>query len=120
MSENLPFFVALGFILTHELDAMRCHEWRVFPGLSLLREQHGSVVFTALHVPLFALLFLALLPGGSINQQFVLGFDVFLIIHVGLHLLALHHPKNEFCDPLSWTLILGAGVAGGVDLMLRL
>jgi hypothetical protein len=39
-----------------------------------------------------------------------------LIIHVGLHLLFLNHPRNEFRSLFSWCLIVAAGVAGGIDL----
>lgn len=119
MPSYFAFFVAFSFILTHELDAVRQHEWRIFPGLSSLSDQRGYVVFTALHVPLFALMLAGIFTGG-INNQVVVGLDIFFIIHILLHVLATRHPKNEFHSPLSWTLILGAGGAGAIDLLLRL
>ncbi|MFM9839711.1 MAG: DUF6713 family protein [Cyclobacteriaceae bacterium] len=38
MTHNLFFLLALTFILLHEMDAVRCKEWRIFPGLSLLND----------------------------------------------------------------------------------
>ncbi|MGH3144645.1 MAG: DUF6713 family protein, partial [Rubrobacter sp.] len=54
---NHPFFL-LGFcfLLVHEMDAIRCKEWRVFPVTSRMADEAGYVAFTALHVPLYALL----------------------------------------------------------------
>jgi hypothetical protein len=44
--------------------------------------------------------------------------QVFFVVHVGLHLLALRHPRNQFTTPLSWALIGGAGVCGALALLL--
>ena len=41
------FFVALAFILTHEMDAIKCREWRIFPLTSRLDDSRGYLVFTA-------------------------------------------------------------------------
>ncbi|WP_410528128.1 DUF6713 family protein [Sphingobacterium sp. IITKGP-BTPF85] len=37
----------------HEMDAVRCKEWRIFPGLALLKESWGYAVFMLAHIPLF-------------------------------------------------------------------
>ncbi len=52
-----PFFL-LGFclLLVHEMDAIRCKEWRVFPITSRMEDEAGYRVFTLLHIPLYALL----------------------------------------------------------------
>ena len=55
-------------------------------------------------------------PNG-LNKGLIRGLDIFFIIHVVLHLLFLRHPKNEFNSTFSWIIILGAGVAGLVDLL---
>jgi len=42
MSMEAPFFLlGLSLLLVHELDAGRCHEWRMFPGLSALSDRWG-------------------------------------------------------------------------------
>ncbi len=46
------FYLAATFMLLHEMDAVRCREWRIFPGLSLLGEETGFRVFMLAHLPL--------------------------------------------------------------------
>lgn len=107
------FYLGLVFIITHELDAMRCQEWRILPILSRLPEATAQTVFILLHLPLFYLLLLK--SGDSTWQQ---GLDCFFIIHLLLHLILLTHPKNAFKSSLSWFLIVGTAVCGLLDLVL--
>ncbi len=116
MTGHLFFYLGLSFILIHEMDAVRCREWRIFPGLSLLKEKTGFVVFMLAHIPLYFLLFWGLMGKGN-PAEWIRGLDWFFIIHLGLHLLFLMHPKNEFKDTLSWIFISGAAIAGLADLL---
>ena len=111
------FFVGLSLILTHELDAVKQREWRIFPLTSWLPEGWSYFVFTALHIPLLTLLFLELYGKDDIDRGLVKGLDIFFIVHVALHLVFLAHPKNEFRSAFSWVLIGGAGLAGLLDLI---
>jgi len=114
------FYTGLSFLTMHELDAIRCKEWRVFPGLSLFNDKVGSTIFVSAHLPLFIWVFYILSQTGfETFESFRTGFDIFMIIHVGLHLLLLKNPKNEFKDWFSWTLISGAGVFGFLDLIFK-
>ncbi len=115
MHEYLFFIIGTAFIVTHELDAMRCHEWRIFPGLSRLSDRAGRDTFIVVHVPLFGAL-MWWVSTALENAVFVL--SIFYLVHVGLHLIALRHQKNEFRDVLSWTIIVGAGSAGLLQLVL--
>lgn len=109
------FPTALAFLLLHEMDAVRCKEWRIFPGLSALPDGPGFAVFMWAHVPLYgALVFFLQQPEP---MAFMRGFDIFMIVHLGLHLLFLRHPRNEFKDALSWTFIVGAAVFGALHLV---
>jgi hypothetical protein len=118
VSIEAPFFLlGLSLLLVHELDAVRCHEWRIFPGLSALSDQWGLRLFVLLHVPLMYALLGAVAAGPGVT--FIAALDLFFIVHLGLHLYFLRHPRNEFRDRLSWTLILGAAICGGIDLVLR-
>lgn len=113
-----PFFLAgLTLILLHELDAIRCHEWRMMPGLSNLPEDKAMFIFLMAHVPIFYWIFWQLTSNEDL-MIFRTGFDYFLIIHLVLHLLFLKHPKNEFTDWFSWTIIIGAAICGLGDLMM--
>jgi len=117
MPSDIFFFIALAFILTHELDAIKRHEWRIFPGTSQLADGQGYIVFTLLHIPLFATLFYYLHTPSGLNQQLVTGLNIFFIIHVFLHILALRHPKNEFVNSSSWFIIIGAAFFSVLDLL---
>ena len=117
MNENSFFYLALAFILLHEMDAVRCREWRIFPGLSYLNDTWGLRLFLWAHIPLY---FFLLVPLGQTDPNgLIYGLNIFFIVHVGLHLLFLLHPKNEFKDILSWSIILGAGLFGAIDLITK-
>ena len=117
MTEHLLFLIGISFLIVHEMDAIRCKEWRIFPGLSLLSDKVGQLIFVFAHIPLFFILFYQL-TYISDNNAFIKGFDIFMIVHIGLHLLFLRHKNNEFKDWISWTLIIAAGLFGLADLLI--
>ncbi|MGJ3263930.1 MAG: DUF6713 family protein [Salinarimonas sp.] len=108
---DLLWWATVALLLTHELDAMKQHEWRVLPLTRSLPEHTGEQVFIWLHVPVF-LVVLALAE----SEAFRVGFCVFAIVHVGLHWLFRNHPKYEFADFGSRALIVLPGVAGAAYL----
>ena len=111
--KNLFFLLGLGFICTHELDAVMQHEWRLLYILRSLPEQTAALAFVALHVPLFALLvWLTHHALPRVRERSRLALMVFLVIHVGLHLRLSAHPLYSFDSPLSMSLIFGAGLCG--------
>lgn len=117
MSDHAFFVVGFAFLLVHEMDAIRCHEWKILPVLSRMGEHAAYIAFTALHVPIYALLLWGLTREA--NGGLIVGLDVFLVVHLILHVLLRNHPENRFRSPLSWTLFTGAGVCGAIDLLLR-
>ncbi len=117
MDSPIFFYLGFSFILMHEMDAIRCHEWRLFPGLGSLNDKSGFMVFTLAHIPLFYFLLAGLL-GQQDNTGLIFGLNVFFIAHFVMHLLFLKHKKNEFKDWLSWTLIAGAAFFGLLDILI--
>ena len=115
---HIFFYLGLTLILVHEMDAIRCKEWRIIPGLSLLEDKLGQKIFIIAHVPLYFLLFLGLANPG-ISAGLVLGLNIFFIFHLGLHLLFVKHKKNEFKDLISWVIIVWVGVMGVVGLVVN-
>ncbi len=112
---DLLYVSMLGFFLTHELDAIQRHEWRIFPLTTYLSDRTGRRVFVWGHIPLFALLFFY--GAGDPDSAVAKGLSVFAIIHIMLHWLYRRHPKNEFDNPQSWAIIIGAGVFGAAHLL---
>lgn len=120
MSSHLFFFLGFSFLLAHEMDAVRCQEWRILPILRGMGEEAGYLAFTLLHVPLYALLLWLLFGDGDANQGLIVGLDIFFIVHLFLHLLLRNLPDNRFGSTFSWTLIIGAGMFGAFDLLMIL
>ncbi len=111
------FLMGLSLILIHEMDAIRCKEWRIFPLLSKLDDKTGQMVFILAHIPLYYFCFNEL---NQNNESPLIHFlDYFFIIHLGLHILFLKHPKNAFKDWLSWFLIIGTAICGCLDLIIK-
>lgn len=117
MTDHLFFLLGFCFLLVHEMDAIRLREWKIFPVLSGMRDETGYVVFTALHVPIYALSFWGIFGGDGVSRGSIVGLDLFFIVHVLLHLIFYNHPENRFRSLFSYTLIGGAGMFGGADLL---
>lgn len=109
--------MGLAFILVHEMDAVRCREWAIFPLLARLEDKIGYYVFVAAHILLYLLMFVGLYRGNELNLNVVKGLDTFFIVHVFLHILFLKHPKNQFTGLFSWVIIVGSGIVGVLDLV---
>lgn len=119
MNNYVFFYLGLSFLLVHEMDAVRCHEWRIFPLLSKLNDKLGATIFILLHIPIILFVFLYLEYAPDI-EMFAMVFDLFFIVHLLLHVLYLRHPKNEFKDWVSWAIITGAAIFGLLDLVVRI
>ena len=116
MTEHIFFYLGLSLLTVHEMDAIRCKEWRIFPGLSMLSDTLGHIVFVFAHIPIFILIYWQLTHSQDIHS-FIKGCNIFMLVHLGFHILYLKHKNNEFKDWISWTLIIGAGLCGLIDLM---
>jgi hypothetical protein len=113
------FYLGLGALLTHEMDAMTHSEWRVLPVTRWLADDLGRDAFVVAHVPLYALvlgLVASLHPATRYRSRFWV--SVFLMVHAVLHGLFSSDPAYTFAGALSNTLIYGAAVLGGLYLVL--
>jgi hypothetical protein len=72
MTPHLFFHLALTFIFLHEMEAVRCKEWRIFSGLSLLHDFWGYRIFALAHVP----------PPWSVSSQTINQFPLPLALLV--------------------------------------
>lgn len=112
--QDILYYTMVAAFFTHELDAVKRHEWRVLPVISSLSERVGEQTFIWIHVPLFALLLWG--GDGDPDGAIRIGLAAFAIIHVWLHFLLREHPDNEFNNPSSWSLILLSSLLGAIYL----
>lgn len=117
MTEYILFYFGLSLFLIHEMDAVYHQEWRMFPGLSKLNNKKGYITFISLHIPIFILIFW-LITNTSTIEMFATIFDIFMIVHLLLHILFFKHEKNKFKNKLSWSIITGIAICGLLDLIL--
>ena len=111
------FYLGLGLLCTHELDAMPNHEWRVLPLLRLLEDSVGQSVFVLAHVPLFAIIIgLVASLNARRRRNSRIAVSAFLVVHTFLHWLFSDHPHYHFDSLLSSALIVGAGLCGAAYL----
>jgi len=110
---SVVFYLGLGLLFTHELDAMPNHEWRVLPLLRMLPDSAGQVAFVVAHVPIFAVViaFVASLNLRVRRRAEALA-AAFLVVHAILHWAFSGHDAYEFETRLSSILIYGAALCG--------
>lgn len=118
--KNFVFYLGMGAMFTHEIDAIPNHEWRMLPLIRTLPDELGMNVFIGAHVPLFALL-IALVASSiprtrTISKLVICGV---LVLHGLLHASFMGHPNYEFSSILSNALIFGGAVFGGLYLVLE-
>ncbi len=101
----------------YEMDAIRCKEWRLFPGLSMLSNKLGYIVFLFARIPLFFIVYRQLTHSTNI-VYFIRGCNIFMMAHLGLHIFFLPHKNNLFKAWISWAIIAGAGFCGFIALLL--
>lgn len=111
--EPFLFYLGLGFLFTHEMDAMSNHEWRVLPLLNALPDRVGELTFLMAHVPLYAvvIVFVASIKSEArlLARKVACGF---MIIHGLLHIVFTGHSAYEFSSLTSELLIFGAALCG--------
>ena len=111
--KNTFFFLGVGCLFTHELDAMLNHEWRLLPLLRSLPDELGATVFVVAHVPIFAIV-VALVSSKNLRTRALsrCGVSVFLFLHGVGHFLSSGDPSYEFESLLSGALIYGGALFG--------
>ncbi len=108
---DLIYVLALCFLIAHELDAIDQQEWRFF--FRFLDDRAAYRLFAALHVPL-----LAVILWNLQSRSFQIGMDIFLLIHLGLHILLRNHRLIAFKSWYSWLWIVGAALFGAAHLVM--
>jgi len=118
--KNPVFFLGLGTLVTHELDAMSNAEWRILPLLRSLPEDIAVTVFVLSHIPLVAVIVgLVASPNERTRDITRIAVSAFLLLHGIVHWLMSGNPSYEFTSGLSSALIFGGAALGAVYLLLH-
>jgi hypothetical protein len=109
---KILFSLAFAGLLTHELDAMHKHEWRLLFVLRSMPDPAARQGFVLMHIPLVAgLLWLLTHANETVRARTMTVLDLFMIVHAGLHWRLTHHPNYEFHPWHSRFLIHGTAAA---------
>ena len=105
---SLIFMLELALLFTHEMDAIRRKEWRMFIVLKDMADEKAYWLFTLLHIPLFIILLFLLSSHFRLIGFYIT--DIFLIGHSLVHIGFRRHPANGFNNWVSALIIHMAGV----------
>jgi len=118
--KKIIFYLGMGTLFTHELDAMFNHEWRILPLTSWLPEETAMLVYLFFHIPLFAgLIALVASKNDQVRFRTRIGISVFLLFHAALHAFFGGNPAYEFSSISSIILIYGGALLGAIHLVLE-
>ena len=118
--KNIIFYLGMGTLFTHELDAMFNHEWRILPLTSWLPEETAMLAYLFFHIPLFAgLIALVASKKDQVRVRTRIGISVFLLFHAALHAFFSGNPASEFSSLSSSILIYGGALLGSFHLLLE-
>ncbi|MEM9621645.1 MAG: DUF6713 family protein [Pseudomonadota bacterium] len=117
---SATYYLAMAFLLTHELDAVQHAEWHLLFVLRTLDPPWAYSAFVLLHIPIvFVLLWLANHANALIRLRFRLVTAGFTLIHAAIHFRLVGSPEYTFEGWLSNGLIFGSAVLGSVYLLLE-
>ena len=119
----LPIMFALNFslLLLHEMDAVRAKEWNMLAILKNMKDSIAFIVFSLIHLPLYAWVIYTVSQTWSIGYAFVwLLVDVFLIVHAAIHFFFRKHTANGFKSAYSNILIYAMCALSALHLAMML
>lgn len=116
ITQNLIFSLALALLFTHEMDAIRKQEWKMFILLKEMEEERAYRIFMLLHIPLYTVLLMLLFSTKFRTGVYLT--DTFLIAHMLIHLGFRNHPANRFNNGISKGIIFLAGVLAIVHILI--
>ncbi len=91
------FLLNAVLLILHEMDAVLWREWRIF---GVKDDAFGRVAFLLVHVPIFALILLALVHFTTRSGRAIASLmAAFLIVHFFLHWSAFS--RRLFNEPVS-------------------
>ncbi len=108
---DILYIILLSLFVIHEMDAIRCSEWKMFAKIKDLEDSLAYRIFFIAHLPLYIILFV--FYSNSLCRIIV---SILLICHAIVHVGFKKHPNNKF-DGLSHCLIYICGAAAALNLI---
>ena len=106
------FALELALLLTHEMDAVRRKEWKMFTVLKNMADEKAYQIFLLLHIPLYLVLLLFLSSPFLYMGYYMI--DIFLMAHMLVHFKFRKHPANKLNRAISKGIINSAGLLAAV------
>jgi len=110
------FALELALLFTHEMDAIRRQEWKMFAILKDMDDEKAYSIFTLLHIPLYMAVLLLLFSSYSNIGYYVV--DIFLLAHMFVHFGFRKHPANNLRGTISKLIINCAGLLALIHLII--
>jgi len=114
MGTLLIFALELALLFTHEMDAVYRQEWKMFVILKDMAAEDAFRIFLLLHIPLYTAILCLLL--SEYHQAGIYITDIFLILHMLVHLAFGKHPANQLNGSISKAIIGSAGILALIHL----
>lgn len=109
------FAINISLLFIHEMEAIRYKEWRMFIILKDMDDNKAYQIFLLAHIPLYVLiLFILFLPIKKIGFYIT---DVFLILHLIIHIFFIKHKNNKLNNFLSINIIILMGLLSILHLL---
>jgi hypothetical protein len=99
---TILFWINLSLFILHEMDAVKTREWKMMIFMNRLSDAQGHIIFTALHFPLFMIIFYLM---KYYFEYLVPVVAVLFIIHQMLHILFRKHTGNRMNNMFSRIII---------------
>jgi len=99
---KLLFWINISLFILHEMDAVKTCEWKMMIFMKRLSNDTGHFVFTALHLPIFMIIFYLT---DCYPEYMIPSFSILLIIHQIVHILFRKHTENRMNNLFSESII---------------
>ncbi len=116
--QDIVFAIVLSILMLHEMDAIMRKEWRMFKPLRNFNDKQAYAIFLLFHVPLYAAVFFMMMSPYAIIVKYIA--DIFMVVHLFVHMLFRKHKYNEFNNKLSSAIIYLAAIFAFIHLLLVL
>ncbi|PKL17929.1 MAG: hypothetical protein CVV49_08525 [Spirochaetae bacterium HGW-Spirochaetae-5] len=109
------FWINISLFILHEMDAVKTREWKMMIFMNRLSDDSGHIIFTALHFPLFILIFFLM---KYYFEYLVPVVAALFILHQILHIIFRKHTENRMNNTFSRVIILMMFLNSCVTLLL--